>query len=468
MKGRRAKRVAANRHASTRVQKPPYSVPLMREVVDEPWNGLWVASTFAGCGGSSTGYRMAGFRVAYANEWDDHAREVYGLNKADYTTLDGRDVRQVKGSEITDAVAKAARECGVEPPAELDVLDGSPPCQSFSTAGKRDMNDMRGHLYYEFIRLVEELQPRVFVAENVPGLIRGQAKGHFIWICERFRKAGYNVDPRVLESEWLGVPQSRHRLIIIGVRNDLGFAPPWPAYLPYQYSVRDALPWIRHSATAAEGEEWISGSRIVRPARAGNQHENWGNEKEWSTDAPAPVINAQGLAGAREYQVLLEEQRVEFDDGRKTNVGPRPKDVTDEPAPTIVGGGKQEHHFKVVTIDVTGAGRVELKPGQVVHDQRGGFVSQGDITDEPAPTMTAGASGHFKVTEEVGPDRIVRRKFTIPEVRRLCAFPDDFKLSGKFGDQWARLGNAVPPLMARAWARELAAALNEPQPKEAA
>ena len=159
--------------------KPAYSVPSMAAIRALPWNGLEVALTFAGAGGSSTGYRMAGYRVLYANEFIEAARDTYRANAASTTILDGRDIRTVKASDILKAIDRKA--------GELDVLDGSPPCSSFSTAGKREKgwNTVKKYsdgaqrsddLFYEFARLVEGIRPRVFVAENVSGLVKGTSR----------------------------------------------------------------------------------------------------------------------------------------------------------------------------------------------------------------------------------------------------------------------------------------------------
>lgn len=100
--------------------KPPYRVPSMREIAALPWNGLTVASTFAGAGGSSLGYRMAGYRVAWANEFVPIAQESYRANMRAGTILDGRDIKAVTAKEILRAIGMKA--------GELDVFDGSPPC----------------------------------------------------------------------------------------------------------------------------------------------------------------------------------------------------------------------------------------------------------------------------------------------------------------------------------------------------
>src|SRR5687767_12534658 len=109
--------------------KPPYRVPSMAEIAAVPWNGFTAVSTFSGCGGSSLGYKMAGFRVLWANEFIPAAQEVYRANHP-ATILDTRDIRTVQPEDILDAIKLK--------PGQLDLFDGSPPCASFSTAGARE------------------------------------------------------------------------------------------------------------------------------------------------------------------------------------------------------------------------------------------------------------------------------------------------------------------------------------------
>ena len=226
--------------------KPPYAVPSMAEVAALPWNGLNAISTFSGCGGSSLGYKMAGFRVLWANEFVEAARDSYAANAPD-TILDGRDIRTLTAQDVLDAIGMQR--------GDLDLLDGSPPCASFSTAGKRardwgkekaysDTTQRTDDLFFEFVRLLDGLQPRAFVAENVSGLVKGVAKGYFIEILAAMKACGYKVTAKLLDAQWLGVPQQRQRIIFIGVRNDQEGVPTHPRPLPYRYTVRDALPHI--------------------------------------------------------------------------------------------------------------------------------------------------------------------------------------------------------------------------------
>jgi len=281
--------------------KPPYRVPTMQEIRATPWNGYAIASLFAGCGGSSTGYRMAGYRVALACDIVPEAREAYRANAADYTEVIGTDVRELKGAVLLDA---AERVTGRR---ELDVLDGSPPCQSFSTAGKRDegWGEVIAHgdgttqrsddLFFDFARIVDETQPRVFVAENVSGLVKGTAKGYFKRILAALREVGYTVEARLLDAQWLGVPQARQRLIFVGVRNDLaalGFGPVHPSPLPYRYSITDGCMGLGTPELEQIVQTYVyDKDNVVRDART----------------QPAQTILASGYAGASSAQYYVKD-----------------------------------------------------------------------------------------------------------------------------------------------------------------
>jgi DNA (cytosine-5)-methyltransferase 1 len=238
----------------------------MAEVRALPWNGFNAVSTFSGGGGSSTGYRMAGFRLLWANEFIDSARDTYRANMAPYTVLDGRDIRQVKASDILDSISMK--------PGQIDLFDGSPPCASFSTAGKRqagwgkvkkysDKAQRTDDLFFEFIRLLRDMKPKTFVAENVSGLVKGAAKGYFIEIMRELKASGYRVSCKVLDAQWLGVPQARQRTIFVGVREDLGLDPVHPRPLSYQYSVRDVHPHLIQEKRSGTKDNWQS---TIRPA----------------------------------------------------------------------------------------------------------------------------------------------------------------------------------------------------------
>lgn len=337
--------------------KPPYYVPSMKEIGKIEPNGLRVVSTFSGCGGSSLGYRLAGCEVLAASEFVPAAIEVYRLNSKPTTQIFDEDIRELEGATILN---RLGLDVG-----ELDILDGSPPCSAFSTAGKRsqgwgevhDYSDTRQRvddLFYEYARIVEYLQPRAFIAENVSGLVRGVAKGYFKQIYQRLEECGYTLTASVLDASWLGVPQQRNRLFIVGFRNDLGIKPQLPKALPYRYLLRDAL---------------------------------HGLPKEPLTHDPetGQLIDFSEYALGEEYPKL------------------KPRAVS-------------ERYFSMIKCD----------------------------WDYPSFTITA-MSGIVGAASAVHPDQ--PRKFTVPELRRICSFPDDFQLVGTYEQRAERLGRSVPPVL---------------------
>jgi DNA (cytosine-5)-methyltransferase 1 len=408
------------------MNKPPYRVPTMQEIAAIPHNGYSAVSTFSGCGGSSLGYKMAGFKVLWANEFIPAAQDTYRANHPG-TILDTRDIRKVTAQDILDAIHMQ--------PGQLDVFDGSPPCASFSTAGKReagwgkvkaysDTKQRTDDLFFEYVRLIEGVQPRVFVAENVSGLVKGTAKGYFLEILAALKGAGYRVTAKLLDAQWLGVPQMRQRIIFVGVRNDLNAQPAHPKPLPYQYSVRDALPWI----------SGITG-------RTGPQFQRTRSE----IDEPMNTIVIQDPAQTR-YEV---EARAYLDKrGAFGNDG----DITDQPAPTVLSDSIGTHWIVEPETDISrfSIGKLwgEIEPGEQ-HPVRFSLVKPG--LDNPCPTIDTGSNGAYSPSGKLSRASIVhpteRRKFSIAELKRICAFPDDFILTGTYAQQWERLGRAVPPVM---------------------
>lgn len=204
-----------------------YKKPLDVLHIKTRWTGeeqFKVVSLFAGGGGSSTGYRMAGGKVLGVSEFIEEAQKTYASNWPD-THIFKQDVRKLIGKEILDTLGLKE--------GELDILDGSPPCSAFSTAGSRDKgwgkekkySDSKQSnvedLFFEYIRILRDVKPKVMVAENVAGLVKGAAKGYFNEIMRELKASGYHVECKVLDAKWLGVPQGRTRTIFVGVRNDI-------------------------------------------------------------------------------------------------------------------------------------------------------------------------------------------------------------------------------------------------------
>ena len=379
-------------------EKPPYRVETMAEIAAVRPNGLKVMSTFAGCGGSSLGYRMAGFKVLWASEFIDAARKVYEDNAAPGTVVDGRDIR------LVDPLA-VLRTLGIKP-GELDVLDGSPPCSSFSTAGKReehwgkskkysDKEQRTDDLFFEYVRFIKAIKPRAFVAENVSGLVKGTAKGYFLEILAAMKACGYRVEARLLDAQWLGVPQARQRIIFQGIRDDVDAVPTFPTPLPYRYSVREAIPGIDVA------------SSIVGNSNAAHSRKT---EKR-SIDEPSRTLLARRVNLEIEVETDISKQAI----GREYD--------------KLNPGQASEKYFSLVRADAA----------------------------EPCPTVTAAGGMNSGIACVVHPTE--KRKFSIAELKRICAFPDDFVLSGTYAQQWERLGRAVPPVMMRAIATTIAGLL---------
>lgn len=178
-----------------------------------------VISTFAGGGGSSLGYSMAGYRELLAVEWDDNAVATFRLNFPGVPVFHG-DIAKLSAEECLRLAGIAA--------GDLDVFDGSPPCQGFSTAGKRNLDDPRNGLFREYVRLLRGLKPKAFVMENVSGMVKGKMKLVFAEILRELKVSGYRVRARLLNAMYFGVPQSRERMIFVGIRDDLGIEPGHP------------------------------------------------------------------------------------------------------------------------------------------------------------------------------------------------------------------------------------------------
>ena len=304
-----------------------------------------VISTFAGCGGSSLGYHMAGFRELLAVEWEQNAADTFRLNFPHVPLYHG-DIAKL-------SVDECLRLAGVRP-GELTVFDGSPPCQGFSTSGKREIGDARNQLFREYCRLLEGLRPRAFVMENVSGMVEGSFKLVFAEILRTLKRCGYRVKARLLNAMFFGVPQSRERMIFIGVREDLCIEPSHPA--------------------------------------------------GWSE----PVLLGGAIADL-------------------PNDGPQ---TTGDAAPTLlkmpVGASNGGFRYLRHSFGLT----------------RSNFAAM-------SPTLTKTA---HRVAHPSGD-----RWLSIAAAQRIGSFPQHFAFRGKYSEQWARIGNSVPPLLMRSIAAHVRA-----------
>lgn len=225
----------------------PYGhVPTMEQINALP-KRYKVFSTFSGVGGSSTGYKMAGLNVIGSVEFLDYQVKSYRANHPG-TKLYEADIRGLDPKAVME-------DLGIKR-GELDIFDGSPPCSGFSMSGIREkgwgITKKYGNkeqrvddLFLEYARFLHVLQPKVFVAENVPGLVAGTAKGYFKDIMRILRSCGYNVKAKIMCSKHYGVPQARERLIIIGVRHGIDIEPSFPLANPKTITVGEAFDTLK-------------------------------------------------------------------------------------------------------------------------------------------------------------------------------------------------------------------------------
>lgn len=241
------------------MEKKIVKIPSMKKInaLPKAFKGI---SSFSGCGGSSTGVKMAGVQVLLATEFIKPAIETYEKNHKG-TIVIGEDIRKVDWESWRKEL-KLKR-------GQLDFSEGSPPCKSFSTSGtgsddwgkeklySENVYQRTDDLFYEEMRKLEAFMPKVFVCENVKGMVEGDAKGYFIEILRDLKAIGYNVKAQVLNAARLDVPQARERVIFVGVRNDLvkkGFEPVFPKAKPYEVNVNDVLPHIAYLKSKYRGD----------------------------------------------------------------------------------------------------------------------------------------------------------------------------------------------------------------------
>jgi DNA (cytosine-5)-methyltransferase 1 len=437
-------------------------------------NGYQVVSTFSGCGGSCVGLEMGGYEIMYANEFVEAARDTYRLNH-EGVFLDGRDIRTVSGQEILKLINKKI--------GEIDLLEGSPPCASFSTAGSRNKNwgkvkqysdtkQRADDLFFEFTRLLKEIQPKVFVAENVSGLVKGKAIGYFKNIIREMRKQGYEVETQLLDASYLGVPQARQRLFFIGVRLDLvkkfNVHPQFPKPLPYRYAIKDVLN-IEGRVIHDTSGQFSQGDVTDLPVNTITTKTDHWHVKQKTIDEPIDPETRTSLLFPKD------KRDIEFIKIRRGKNGIMRTISNEDPLPTIVAGGLSNvshnqigvrlpmkhdpetgsslHVNKSVAFDPETGQNILLEGYaigpewdklQVGEQSDKYFQLIKPHPDKPIGTITATA-GRVGASGSVHP--IQRRKFTLQELRALASFPEDFILTGSYSQRWERIGRSVPPLM---------------------
>ena len=200
-----------------------------------------IISLFSGCGGLDLGFERAGFNIPVANEFDKTIWATFKANHPQTHLIEG-DVRQVTRKDIEPFLS-----------GEVDGIIGGPPCQSWSEAGAlRGIEDARGQLFYDYIRLLTEFRPKFFLEENVSGMLANRHSEAVQNILKLFREAGYNVSLTLVNAKDYGVAEERKRVFYIGFRDDLDVQFKFP----------------QGSTAEGHGKKLIPPSRTIKRLRA--------------------------------------------------------------------------------------------------------------------------------------------------------------------------------------------------------
>ncbi len=206
-----------------------------------------IISLFSGCGGLDLGFEKAGFKVAWANEFDKKILATYQKNFPN-TKLDGRNIIDIPSSEI---------------PAVVGII-GGPPCQSWSEAGAlRGEKDERGKVFFEFIRVLKDKRPLFFLAENVSGMLFKRHNGSVKKILNHFKDLEYKVSYALLNAKHYRIPQDRKRVIFIGYHKRMGKEFEFPVKLEANPpTLKDAIWDLRNCAKPAKNKNRSNGKKL--------------------------------------------------------------------------------------------------------------------------------------------------------------------------------------------------------------
>ncbi|GAA3680320.1 DNA cytosine methyltransferase [Yimella lutea] len=390
------------------VSIPSASVRLTRPVA---------VDLFAGAGGMSLGFEQAGFDVVAAVEYDPVHAATHAFNFPQCEVL-CRDASKLSAADVLGAAERGFKRLhpGVPWPDQLDALIGGPPCQGFSSGGKREQDDERNDLLLHFVRLVEEIKPQTFCLENVAGLLETKFDAIREKAFRRLRAAGYALSgtDKPLNSLNFGVPQSRRRVIVLGALGET--APARPAQSDGQVSVEEAF------------EGLPSPSAYVQLLTS--------DEVELRT---ADIARRSSIKSA--YARTL------------AGIDPLPGDKSRPRLwdPSYLTGSRRTTHTEetVERFAATELGAVEPKSRLYRLP-----------LDGPSRTLRAGTGserGSHTSPRPIHPreDRVV----TVREAARLHGYPDWFRFHTTNWHGHRQVGNSVPPPLARAAARALLASL---------
>ena len=203
-----------------------------------------IISLFSGAGGLDLGFKKAGFNTIWANEYDKDIWKTFEKNFSN-TQLDRRSIVNIPSNEIPNAIG----------------LIGGPPCQSWSEAGKlKGIDDKRGQLFFEFIRILRDKKPLFFLAENVSGMLAPRHSEALENIKRHFIDSGYTLSFQLLNAHDYRVPQDRKRLFFVGYREDLGLKFEFPQGFDDKLYLKDVIWDIKDSVIPAKEKNYTNGS----------------------------------------------------------------------------------------------------------------------------------------------------------------------------------------------------------------
>ena len=389
---------------------------------------LTMIDLFAGAGGLSEGLSEAGFHSLFASEIVPVYAETYRKNHPSSDVLTA-DIRTVNAEDILHQLKMKK--------GQLDLLAGGPPCQGFSiNAPIRSLLDERNHLFKEYLRFVDAFAPRAVLIENVPGLVSFEHGATLHAILDALSQLGYGTDVRILGAPYYGVPQMRWRTIIIGLRGKQlpANAFPEPTY---------------HAPIKPNFATTFNGQLLVKfPAVEASTH--FTTVEEAIGDLP-PL-----LAGEKGEPVKSYSCEPTCDYQRKARIGssgvynheaPRLSKINMERLKYIHPGG----NWTDIPHELLPKGMQRANKGD--HTKRYGRVTPEGL----ASTILTKCDPHWGAYFHYNQDRT----FTVREAARIQSFPDHYIFTGTQAEQYAQVGNAVPPMLANAVGLAIKSVLEE-------
>ena len=385
---------------------------------------LTTIDLFCGAGGITEGFRQAGFRCLFANDFNTYAVETFRLNHPEARA----ECRAIE--RLDPAAIRRDLDLGR---GDLDVLVGGPPCQGFSiNAPERFVEDLRNAMFKHYVRFIEEFAPRRLLFENVPGMLSLGGGKVFRRVVSELEQRGYRISARILLSAHYGVPQIRWRLILLGTRDNRELSHPEPTH------AYDARANFTGGATMTTRLLPLDHYRLKNPVTL---HEAIGDLPPLSTNDGDEVVKYRA-APHSEYAAMMRVQGGALFNHTSSRLSHINLERLSHIPP---GGAWPDIPFNLLPKGMQRARRSD-------HTKRYGRLRW----DSLAGTMMTKCDPHWGAVFH--PDQ--PRTFSVREAARIQSFPDYYRFLGPRASQYEQIGNAVPVLMARAIAATISASLS--------